>query len=204
MSRENKRKQYEKGMHKTHPCDEVFTCKVCGRQVVPAGAGTKPASGQRARGPGGPLRRDYGAGGGVGARGRRMGRHPPLPPVRRPFVQPGGGGRQPPEADEHCHEAPVPAALSPGAPGGDDRPDGGPGQPAQVTKAQLPKDAGEKISPAFSFRRPRRNFWGAPHPPPLTGGTFVCYTIPILHGKGELSMKQNRWFCRTAPGVPCP
>ena len=40
MNRENKRKQYEKGRYKTHPCDEVFTCKVCERQVVPAGAGT--------------------------------------------------------------------------------------------------------------------------------------------------------------------
>lgn len=40
MNRENKRKQYEKGYYKTHPCDESFTCKFCGRLVVPAGAGS--------------------------------------------------------------------------------------------------------------------------------------------------------------------
>ena len=29
MNRENKRKQYEKGYYKTHPCQDSFTCKVC-------------------------------------------------------------------------------------------------------------------------------------------------------------------------------
>lgn len=40
MNRENKRKQFEKGYYKTHPCEETFTCKVCGRFVTPAGAGS--------------------------------------------------------------------------------------------------------------------------------------------------------------------
>lgn len=40
MNRENKRKLYEKGYYKNHPCDEVFTCRVCGRIVVPQGAGS--------------------------------------------------------------------------------------------------------------------------------------------------------------------
>lgn len=40
MNRENKRKQYEKGYYKTHPCEESFTCKSCGRPVIPAGAGS--------------------------------------------------------------------------------------------------------------------------------------------------------------------
>ena len=40
MNRENKRKQYEKGYYKTHGCNDSFTCKVCGRLVVPAGAGS--------------------------------------------------------------------------------------------------------------------------------------------------------------------
>ena len=40
MNRENKKKQYEKGYYKTHACDEAFTCKNCGRLVVPAGAGS--------------------------------------------------------------------------------------------------------------------------------------------------------------------
>ena len=39
MNRENKRKQYEKGYYKTHPCNETFVCKNCGRTVVPEGAG---------------------------------------------------------------------------------------------------------------------------------------------------------------------
>ena len=40
MNRENKRKQYEKGYYKAHPCNDSFTCKVCSRLVVPAGAGS--------------------------------------------------------------------------------------------------------------------------------------------------------------------
>ena len=37
MNRENKRKQYEKGYYKTHPCTEGFTCRFCGRPVSPEG-----------------------------------------------------------------------------------------------------------------------------------------------------------------------
>lgn len=40
MNRENKRKQYEKGYYKNHPCEESFTCKNCGWEVTPMGAGT--------------------------------------------------------------------------------------------------------------------------------------------------------------------
>ena len=40
MNRENKRKQYEKGYYKPHPCDESFECKNCGWLVTPAGAGS--------------------------------------------------------------------------------------------------------------------------------------------------------------------
>lgn len=40
MNRGNKKKSFEKGYYKTHPCDEAFTCKVCGRLVVPGGAGS--------------------------------------------------------------------------------------------------------------------------------------------------------------------
>lgn len=40
MNRENKRKQYQKGYFKTHACHDAFTCKVCGRLVVPEGAGS--------------------------------------------------------------------------------------------------------------------------------------------------------------------
>lgn len=31
MNRENKRKKYENGYYKNHPCNNTFTCKVCGR-----------------------------------------------------------------------------------------------------------------------------------------------------------------------------
>ena len=40
MNRENKRKQYEKGYYKHHPCSDSFVCKQCGRLVVSAGAGS--------------------------------------------------------------------------------------------------------------------------------------------------------------------
>ena len=35
MNRENKRKTFEKGYYKTHPCNDTFTCKVCGRLCTP-------------------------------------------------------------------------------------------------------------------------------------------------------------------------
>ena len=41
MNRENKRKQYEKGFYKTHACHDSFICRVCGRPVVPQGAGSE-------------------------------------------------------------------------------------------------------------------------------------------------------------------
>ena len=41
MNRENKRKQYEKGYYKTHPCRDSFTCRVCGRLASPQGAGSE-------------------------------------------------------------------------------------------------------------------------------------------------------------------
>lgn len=40
MNRENKKRSYEKNYFKTHPCTEPFTCKVCGWQVTPFGAGS--------------------------------------------------------------------------------------------------------------------------------------------------------------------
>lgn len=40
MNRENKRKKYEKGYYKNHPCNDSFTCKVCLRPVTSIGAGS--------------------------------------------------------------------------------------------------------------------------------------------------------------------
>lgn len=40
MNRENKKKQFEKGYYKTHKCNEIFTCRVCGREVIPDNAGS--------------------------------------------------------------------------------------------------------------------------------------------------------------------
>ena len=39
--RRKKRKTYQCNYYKTHPCSDSFTCKVCGRPVVPAGAGSE-------------------------------------------------------------------------------------------------------------------------------------------------------------------
>lgn len=38
MNRENKRKMYDKNYYKKNPCNEVFICKNCGREVIPEGA----------------------------------------------------------------------------------------------------------------------------------------------------------------------
>ena len=77
MNRENKKKSFEKNYYKTHPCNESFVCKVCGKTVVPTGAGSDHRnhcpyclSSQR---PGGRLRRCDGADSGMGKEEWRMG-----------------------------------------------------------------------------------------------------------------------------------
>ena len=40
MNRENKRKTFERNYYRNHPCTETFVCKVCGREVIPDGAGS--------------------------------------------------------------------------------------------------------------------------------------------------------------------
>ena len=40
MNRENRKKSFDKDYYKDHPCDEIFVCRVCGRTVVPEGAGS--------------------------------------------------------------------------------------------------------------------------------------------------------------------
>ena len=40
MNRENRKKSIERNYYKTHPCNEMFVCKVCGKTVVPTGAGS--------------------------------------------------------------------------------------------------------------------------------------------------------------------
>ena len=44
MNRENKRKKFQKlqevGYYKNHAFKEIFICKLCGRQVIPNGAGS--------------------------------------------------------------------------------------------------------------------------------------------------------------------
>ena len=38
MNKYGNLRQFEKGYYKDHPCEETFTCKFCGREVVPEGA----------------------------------------------------------------------------------------------------------------------------------------------------------------------
>lgn len=40
MNRENRKKSYDKNYYKNHPCAEAFSCMVCSRTVVSAGAGS--------------------------------------------------------------------------------------------------------------------------------------------------------------------
>ncbi|MCL2698469.1 MAG: RNHCP domain-containing protein [Oscillospiraceae bacterium] len=41
MNRENKRKKYDKGYYRKNPCNDAFTCKICGRLVTPQGAASE-------------------------------------------------------------------------------------------------------------------------------------------------------------------
>ena len=40
MKRENKRKIFEKQYDTPHPCSDPFPCRVCGREIIPYGAGS--------------------------------------------------------------------------------------------------------------------------------------------------------------------
>ena len=40
MNREHKKRLFEKGYYKTHPCNDTFICKFCDKTVVPTGAGS--------------------------------------------------------------------------------------------------------------------------------------------------------------------
>jgi len=40
VNRENKKRKYDTKFFQKHPCIDPFTCKNCGREVVPEGAGT--------------------------------------------------------------------------------------------------------------------------------------------------------------------
>lgn len=103
MNRENKKRSFEKGYYRNHACQETFTCRECGRPVVPEGAGSGHRNhcpncltslhvdvepGDRASDCGGHM--DAVA---VWVRKRRMGRHSPVQGMREPQLQPRGGGR---------------------------------------------------------------------------------------------------------------
>ena len=40
MNRENKRRSFQQCYYRDHPCLERFTCRRCGREVIPEGAGS--------------------------------------------------------------------------------------------------------------------------------------------------------------------
>lgn len=40
MNCDHKRRQFETGYYQTHACNETFTCKHCGTEVTPGGAGS--------------------------------------------------------------------------------------------------------------------------------------------------------------------
>ena len=91
MNRENKRIRYTKGYYRDHPCADSFTCKVCGRLVVPEGAG----SGHRNHCPNclASLHVDEAPGDRAADCGGIMepvGGDPPLPPVWKAQFQPRG------------------------------------------------------------------------------------------------------------------
>jgi len=41
MDRDNLRKSHKQGYYKSNPCRDIFVCKVCGREVIPEGAGSE-------------------------------------------------------------------------------------------------------------------------------------------------------------------
>lgn len=71
----------------------------------------KPARRRRAGRPCGRMRGDYGADRGLGARERRVGGDPPVQALRDAALEPGGGGRQPGQADVDRDEAAGAAAV---------------------------------------------------------------------------------------------
>ena len=97
-----------------------------GDRSIRIGAGAVLGGASSGRGAGRPVggpRRAHGAHRRLGTKGRRVGHHPPVPPVRGARLQPDGGGRQPRQADVHRPQTPDSAALP-------HRADGGAGQRA--------------------------------------------------------------------------
>lgn len=41
MNKENKRDRFEKYCFKTNKCNDIFICKLCGREVIPDSAGSR-------------------------------------------------------------------------------------------------------------------------------------------------------------------
>ena len=135
MNRENKRKQYEKGYYKTHPCQDSFTCKVCGRLMTPENAGSDHRNhcsnclcslhvdiepGDRAAVCGGIMEP-------VAVWVRRGGEWAIIHRCRRCGVlssNRSAADDNPYEADEHRPAAPLRAAVPAGTDPGDDRADG--------------------------------------------------------------------------------
>lgn len=116
MNRENKRKRYSKGYFKTHSATDAFTCKGCGRLVVPEGAGSSHRNhcpyclhslhldeepGDRASTCHGRME----PGGRLGPEERGVGHFPPVHPLWDDSLQPGGRRRQPHGPDGPCHAA---------------------------------------------------------------------------------------------------
>ena len=135
MNRENKRKQYQNGYYKNHRCDDTFTCKHCGRVVVPVGAGTQHRNhcpncltslhldnepGDRAADCGGQMEpvAVWVRKGGEWAIIHR------LPPLRQTDIQPHRRRRQPDASHEHRHAPALHPAVPAGAHRGDDGTDG--------------------------------------------------------------------------------
>ena len=127
MNRENKRKTFEKGYYKTHACRDTFTCRVCGRLCLPENAGSDHRNhcpnclaslhvdvepGDRASDCGGIMEP-------VAVWVRRGGEWAIIHRCKRCGALSSNRG-QPHEADEHCHEAPVRAAVPSGTHPGDD------------------------------------------------------------------------------------
>lgn len=99
-------RQWKKADYRHEPCMESFTCKVCGALVTPGGRREPPPQPlsplpverpcrQPPGGPGVTLRGHDGPHRRLGAQGRGVGPHPPLPGVRRAQLEPDRGGRQP-------------------------------------------------------------------------------------------------------------
>ena len=183
MNREHKRQTYHKGYAQKHPCPDPFTCRVCGRLVVPAGAGSNHrnhcpnclASVHLDEEPGDRASPCHGVMDPIAVWVRKkwgMGRHPSVPRLRPDAFQPHRRRRQSHETDGYRH-APLRERDHVPPPGTEPDPEHGGGRETLTRRGKIASQRAYKQQEPPGPGQPRAD--GSHFSlPPTGGGQIFC------------------------------